>query len=96
MAIKLVCDELGVVDCDFVAQGEAPGDVVEELVAHLREAHDLDMPDADEILEDDFQDEVAADLDPAVLTVVKRLREELDLNPIKGPLDASASIGKLT
>lgn len=43
-------EELGVVDCDFIARGETPGDVLKEMVDHLKTTHNMDMPDADEIL----------------------------------------------
>jgi predicted small metal-binding protein len=51
MAKEISCDELGIVGCDFIARGETAGDVVEQVVQHLHSEHDIDLPDADAILE---------------------------------------------
>ena len=48
--VEVSCNELGVIDCDYVARGMTPGEVLEKMVDHLRSEHDLDMPDAEEDL----------------------------------------------
>ena len=48
--VEVSCLELGVIDCDYIARGMTPGEVLEKMVDHLRSEHDLDMPDAEEIL----------------------------------------------
>jgi predicted small metal-binding protein len=47
---KVSCEDLGVIDCNYVARGEIPGDVFTEMVDHLKTTHDMDMPEAEEIL----------------------------------------------
>lgn len=44
------CEELGVIDCEYQASGEIPGDVLKEMITHLETTHDMDMPDAEDIL----------------------------------------------
>ncbi len=47
---EVSCEELGVIDCDYEARGETPGDVLKKMVDHLQTVHDMDIPDAEEIL----------------------------------------------
>lgn len=83
MTYQVSCNEdLGIEGCDFVASGESPADVLEELLPHLRSAHNLSMPDADTILdgyvrEDPFVNGEAAG---PVETVVRRLQRALELD----------------
>ncbi len=75
-----VGEELGIANCDFVAQGESEGEVVEQVVQHLRQDHNVAMPDAEVILQQNahfFQDE-------AVQAVVRRLRDHLNLGTAEG------------
>lgn len=66
MAIRIGGSELGVKDCDFTARGETAGDVVRDLVDHLRDEHDVGMPDADVILAHDAVDTaIVGTADPA-------------------------------
>lgn len=48
--IEVSCHELGIDDCTFSASGKTAGEVLEKMIPHLRSEHKLDMPDADEIL----------------------------------------------
>lgn len=54
--MEINCSDLGIADCTYTAYGETAGDAVEDMVEHLRAEHDLNMPDADEILEASAQD----------------------------------------
>jgi predicted small metal-binding protein len=81
------CEELGVADCDFVARGEDAREAAEAMVAHLEEAHDIDMPDVDVIVEvypdrETFLDKLAQlitpDPDKETQLAVQRLRQALD------------------
>lgn len=75
---KLRCSEdLRIADCDLVVEGETPGEIVEQIVPHLRKEHDMDMPDVEAILDEDVDRE---DLDDKTWTVVKRMREALETN----------------
>ena len=47
---KVSGEELGLIDCTYVASGEIPGDVLKDMIEHLKTTHKLDMPDAEEIL----------------------------------------------
>ena len=49
--MQINCSDLGVADCTYTAYGETPGEAVEKIVQHLRREHNINMPDADQILE---------------------------------------------
>jgi predicted small metal-binding protein len=76
--------ELGVKDCDFNARGETAGDVVRELVDHLRDEHAIDMPDADVILAGELSGDPREKVDPAVALIIKRLTNALNIVPSEG------------
>jgi predicted small metal-binding protein len=82
---KVKCSELGILDCDFTATGETAGDVVEQVVEHLNEEHDLDMPDADMILTGKVDEGTLKMLKPAAVLVIERLTEALNLIPLRAP-----------
>jgi predicted small metal-binding protein len=73
-------EDLRVADCEFVVHGEVPGEIVAEVVEHLREAHDIEMPDAEAILEGKVDE--AMDLDEETRKIVQRLREALELSDV--------------
>lgn len=88
---EISCLDLGVSGCDYVARGEVAGDVVSEMITHLREEHDLDMPSAEKVLKDYHEEErsfvvapgsemIDPDLpmDGGVRLVVTRLMEQLE------------------
>jgi predicted small metal-binding protein len=79
---EMRCSELGVHECDYVAQGESPADIVEQFVEHLRSEYGMDLPDVDEILEGrtpaDRLMEGRISKDAAL--VVTRLREKLGID----------------
>lgn len=86
-------EDLGIADCDFVAHGETPADVVEQVVEHLQDEHDIDMPDLDAILENEVE---AALLPESVRLVVARLQEALNISDagtpdVEPPLPPTAS-----
>jgi predicted small metal-binding protein len=81
---KVECSELGIQDCDFVAEGETAGDVVKKAVEHLRAEHDIDMPDADVILAGKVRQDPLEMVDPAVALIVQRLTEALNIVPAEG------------
>jgi predicted small metal-binding protein len=84
---------LGIKDCGFVAKGESAGDVVEQIVEHLRAEHDLDMPDADVILGGELSRDPLEIVDPAVALIVERLTEALDIVPAEEGKLPEPSIG---
>ena len=79
---EMHCSELGVHECDFVAHGETPAEVVEQFAAHLRSEYGIDLPDVDQILEGrtpaDRLMEGRISKDAAL--VVTRLREKLGID----------------
>jgi predicted small metal-binding protein len=84
--MKIDCHELGFKDCDWHASGETPAGVVEEAVAHLRQKHDLDMPDPEIILEGKVDDDpLLTTATEPVRLVVERLKGKLDLVPAEEP-----------
>ena len=94
MTTKLECRELNIENCDFVASGETAGDVVEEIVKHLRTKHHIDMPDADTIMLDEIPEGSAQMADPAAVLIVERLRESLGIVPSEGTGAPDVSIGR--
>lgn len=80
MTFKIKGSDLGVKNCDFVAAGETPQDVVEQMVTHLREEHDIRMPDEDVILTGGEGEWEAQEEDAGAAVIVKRLREALELD----------------
>jgi predicted small metal-binding protein len=85
VAKEIKCSDLGVVGCDFVARGEAPGDVVEPVAEHLRSKHDLDILDADSILKRGVRHDLELMHKKDVLLVIERLRELWILSPYRNP-----------
>jgi predicted small metal-binding protein len=91
---RIECAELGIEDCNFVASGETDGDVVREVVKHLRTEHDIDMPDADTIMAGELKEEPLEMVDPDVKIIVERLTEALDIVPTEEPEAPKPSIGR--
>lgn len=80
MAIELRGKDLGVADCDWAALGETPVDVVQQMVAHLRQEHQIEMPSAEAILEGKATEEPMLEgTDETVRLIVERLHAELDM-----------------
>ena len=79
MSKKIKCSELGIQNCDFVAEGETSGDVVREIVEHIRSEHDIDLPDAEVILKGKITDGPFEQADRATELVITRLREKLNI-----------------
>jgi len=80
--MRLTGKDLAIKDCDFVAEGKAPADIVKQFVEHLRSEHGIDMPDAEDILDREELEPVrvpGSRPDEQVQLVVTRLREELGL-----------------
>ena len=48
--VSVSCQDLGVKNCTYMATAENMRDVVKNIVAHLRQYHDLNLPSASEIL----------------------------------------------
>jgi predicted small metal-binding protein len=92
MAEELRCSDLGVAGCEYVARAATPHEVVEDMVKHLRKNHDIDMPDAEEIMSGDYDETTGLGdaLDEEARLVVKRMRETLD---IEGLEDDSPDFG---
>lgn len=76
---EIACKTLGVKDCDYVAEGETAGDVVTDMVKHLRARHGIDMPDEEVIVSGEMRESILDEVDPEVKLIVKRLQEQLDV-----------------
>jgi predicted small metal-binding protein len=85
---EVSCEDLGIENCDYVARGEGAEEVVDEMVTHLEEEHDMDMPEPAVILDtypddDTFIQELAevftGEPDEETRLVLQRLRDELNL-----------------
>jgi predicted small metal-binding protein len=92
---KIKCSELGVRDCDFVAKGESAGEIVKEVVEHLRAEHDIDMPDTDAILAGEVGEDPVEVVDKNVALIVKRLTTALNIVPPEEPEQPEPSIGTM-
>ncbi len=97
--------ELGVAGCDFVAEGETPGDAVEKMVEHLESEHDIDMPEPSIIMEDstamediedrkldEFLGDDVRHADEGAMIIVKRMRELLNFED-PGKVDPAQRLG---
>jgi predicted small metal-binding protein len=80
--------DLGIADCDYVAEGEDAKAVVDQMAAHLEEEHGIEMPDADVVLGDypntadlllAVKEAFTGGADRETQMVVQRLREELEI-----------------
>jgi predicted small metal-binding protein len=95
MAYQVSCSDLGIAGCSFSAAGETPGDIVREIVDHVRAQHAIDMPDADVILKGEIQEEEYYEgVDPGARLIVKRLAELLGTRPVDGPDSAAPAVGR--
>jgi predicted small metal-binding protein len=83
MAIKIGCHQLGIENCDWVAQGETDEDVVQDVVQHLEKEHHLKMPRVSVILSGRVRDksDLGEDEYEDVVTIIQRLNEVLDIEP---------------
>lgn len=82
--ISLSDRELGIANCDYVATGETVGDVVEDMVEHLEDEHDVDMPSVESILDAEGSMHIADlgldfDLSEEAALLVRRIRTEMNL-----------------
>lgn len=80
MSKKIKCSELGFQNCDFVAEGETAGEVVREIVEHLRSEHDIDMPDPEVILKGKMTEGPFEQADKVTKLVITRLSEKLNID----------------
>ena len=96
MHYTVSCTDLGIHNCDWTATGETAGDVVEEVVRHMRKEQKIDMPDAQAILEgDSWENPMDDTMDPAVVTIVQRLRERLNLRDTDTGADFDIAAGRV-
>jgi len=84
--------DLGVEGCIYNARGETAEDIMKDMFDHLRKDHDMDMPPAEDVLEDRSMPVEAIDFhrgegidpnlpgDKGVQLVIQRLLERLDLS----------------
>jgi predicted small metal-binding protein len=86
MIHEIQCEkDLGVQGCEFVARGETAGDVVDQVVSHLRHEHKIKMPGADAILSGQAgRNPIEPEMDKGASTVVRRLQESLKVGPEGG------------
>jgi predicted small metal-binding protein len=94
MTIELSCSELGIHNCDWVARGATAGEVVEQVVQHLSRHQNINMPDPDAIVEGWVFDDPMDTPDPEVATIVRRLREKLNLQGTEGTGDIGPLPGR--
>ena len=81
--------DLGVAGCDYVARGETARDAVDDMIAHLEDEHDIDMPDAGVIMEnyrgegtlvEALQEAFTGEPSKEQRLIIQRLREALDIS----------------
>lgn len=68
--------ELNVTGCTFVAEGETAADILQQMIEHLEEEHELQLPNAEAILSGKVEE---TDLTHGSRLVLERIRERLDL-----------------
>lgn len=97
MTIELSGKDLGIADCDWSASGETPADVVRQVVEHLRQEHDIDMPSAEAIIEGKATEEpIMKSADETVRLVVRRLHADLDLPSPDTGTETRPAVRKVT
>ncbi|MEJ2208188.1 MAG: DUF1059 domain-containing protein [Anaerolineae bacterium] len=97
MTIELSGKDLGIANCDWSTSGETPADVIGPMVKHLRQEHDIDMPDTETIMEGRATDNpILEGVDERVALIVRRLHAELDLSPATDGTEAQPAIGEVT
>ena len=96
MILEVKCkSDLGIKGCDYAASGETPADVLEYLLPHLADTHNLPMPKADEIMNGKSQSLLESNPDPGVDTVVRRLRQTLDIPAPDSLTEHRPTVGRL-
>lgn len=70
-------EDLGIAGCEYVASGETPGDVVRDVKEHLKDEHNVDLPETEAILEGREFDETVIGASEDANIIVRRLREAL-------------------
>jgi hypothetical protein len=73
---KLSGEDINVSGCTYTAEGETAGEVLRATVEHLKQEHDMDLPDAGLILRNEVEEN---GLDHGTRLVLKRIRERLQL-----------------
>lgn len=98
MAIELSGQDLGIANCDWSATGETPADVIEQMVNHLRQEHDIDMPKTETIMEGRATDDpIMEDVDDRVRLIIRRIHAELDMpESAGGGPGAEPAVGQVT
>ncbi len=96
--MELKCSDLGVANCDFVAKGDTPGEIVEQMVKHLRQEHNIHLPDPDEILQPGSVETSMLDFEEDhkdANIVVTRMRQALGIvdSGDEGPSGPAISLG---
>lgn len=76
MAVEIKCTQLGVADCGYVARGETTGDALEDMIEHLDEEHDVELPEPDAIIENRVDEDL---LDGEARVIVGRLQDQLNV-----------------
>lgn len=79
---EMHCSELGVHECDFVAHGETPAEIVEQFAEHLRSEYGIDLPDTEDVLEGRTPTDQLMEgrIGKGAALVVTRLREKLGID----------------
>jgi len=97
MAFSRACLDLRVHDCEGVAAGATAADIVEEVSRRLRKEKGIKLPATQVILEDGgIDDPMGTTMDPAAATIVRRLREALNLQGNTSTPDAGPAISRVT
>jgi len=78
MIKQIKCKDLGFEGCQFRTRGATAEAVLQEIVEHLRAEHDVDVPDADVVLEALLEDG-ELEVDEEVRPIVQHLFSKLDI-----------------
>ena len=76
---QITCSEIGIAGCDFSTSGAAAGDAVEAMVDHIRNEHNIDMPDVEVVMTGNVKEDWLDVVDPAAELAVRRLTEALNI-----------------
>jgi hypothetical protein len=94
--VKIRCKEdLRIEDCDYSAEGATPAEVLGPIVDHLREEHDLDLPDPSLILEGKYYADKEVPPEDGTRIVVTRLMEALDIEPVEEMIPEPPAVSRI-
>ncbi len=77
MEYRVTGKQVGVNGCTYTAKGSTAGEAFTQMLTHLRDEHDLELPDPEDVLENRSDEST---WNRAAQLIIQRLRERLHLH----------------